>query len=73
MGTRIHHAYGLRYPHAYKDNSIPDLDGWHSESYVCGDIPPHYPVPAIPNNISTCGMWLKCPDCGNACVKRAQS
>lgn len=32
--------------YAFADNSIPDLEGFQSEAYVCGDIPPHYPVPA---------------------------
>ena len=31
---------------AYKDH-VPHLStGFQSEAYVCGDLPPHYPVPA---------------------------
>ena len=47
MGVLIVHDKTMRWPHAYADNSIPDLTDWHSEAYVCGDHPARYPVPSI--------------------------
>ena len=59
MGTRIFFAQGMRYRnYAYRDDSIPDLEGWHSEAYVCGEVPPRYAVPA-PMTYSLWDSWLR--------------
>ena len=45
--TIIVHDKSNRLPHAYRDY-IPHPNGrFQSEAYVCGDIGPHYLVPAI--------------------------
>jgi len=50
MGTIVVHdlTFIRHKSYAYRDNSIPELEGWHPEAYVCGDRPANYPVPAIP-------------------------
>jgi hypothetical protein len=48
-GTRIvwvDQSEGWRFPcYAWRDADVKPLDTFQSEAYVCGEHPPHYPVP----------------------------